>query len=140
MHYLAILSFFLDYKWHSRFNSFIVVFSFIVDDQNRTECSGKKNIFVVWFLWLTNIYLIHSSIQIFDLVNIFFCFFKILPLCLHRKQRLENDEQNFLKSFWGWGEDVWLSFRTTLQLMLFRENVGMQNNLKYISVYLNAIR
>lgn len=96
LHYLVILSFFLDSNWHSEFNSFIVLFSFIVDGWN---VSGKKNIFVVWFLQLTNIYLIHSSVQIFDLVNIFFCFFKILPLCPHTKQHSENMIQKILRVF-----------------------------------------
>lgn len=92
--------------------------------------SGKKNIFVVWFLQLTNIYLIHSSIQIFDLVNIFFCFFKILPLCLHTKQHSENMMRKiFLGVFLGWGEVVLLSFRTVLQLVLFRHNVDSTNHI-----------
>lgn len=97
--------------------------------------SGKKNICVVWFLWLTNIYLISSSIRIFDLVNIFLCFFKILPLCPHRKQHSENMTS---KIFWGLfeGGEKLFSFLTGpfLGLMLFRDNVDRINHITNLVV------
>lgn len=98
----------------------------------RWNVPEKKNIFVVWFLQLTNIYLIHSSIQIFDLVNIFFCFFKILPLCLHTKKHSENiyrkKTEVFFFFFGQWGEAVLLYFKTLLQLLLQRHNIDNSNH------------
>lgn len=135
LHYLVILSFFLDCNWHSRFNSFNVVFRFIVDDQNRMECFWKEKYFCC--LVLTTHKHLFSPFFNTDLWlgQYFLLFLQNTPfVSAHKTAFRKYDEEKFLRVFLGWGEVVLHSFRTMLQLVLFRHNVDSTNHLSNFGV------
>lgn len=116
LHYSAILSFFLDYNWHSRFNSFIVVFSFIADDQNRTECFWKEK-YLCCLVLMTHKHLFNPFFnKDLWLGQYFPLFLQNTPFVSAQKTAFRKyDKQIFLRSFWGWREVVLLSYRTVLR-------------------------